>query len=277
MMIKDILVKLERDAARDSVCDFAVSIAGTFDAHLTGVAFGNAGIPSFVMPDVPSDVLAGVIAENEAAARKSIDRFESAIQRGGVAGEHRLVVDGNSGPPDALALLARRCDLSVVMQSDHRNGAHNDLMIEAALFGSGRPVLVVPYIHKGGVALNRVICCWDGSRTAARAVNDALPILRKAKSVEVFIVANEKTRTERELRGADIARHLARHGVQVEVEITPAADIDVASIVLSHAADLSADMLVMGGYGHSRLREFMLGGVTRGILETMTVPVFMSH
>lgn len=276
-MIKDILVKLERDAARDGVCDFAVSVAEIFEAHLTGAAFGNAGIPSFVMPDVPSDVLAGVIAENEGAARSAIQRFESLIQRHRVAGEPRLITDGASGPPDAFAILARRCDLSVVMQSDHHGGLHNDLMIEAALFNSGRPVLIVPYIHKGGVKLDRIVCCWDGSRTAARAINDALPFLRRAKTVEVFIVANEKTRVERELRGADLARHLARHGVKVEIEITPAADIDVASIVLSHAADLGADMLVMGGYGHSRLREFMLGGVTRGILETMTAPVFMSH
>ncbi|MDR3464572.1 MAG: universal stress protein [Xanthobacteraceae bacterium] len=276
-MIKDIVVKLERDAARDGVSDFAVSLAEIFEAHLTGVAFGNAGIPSFVMPDVPSDVLASVMAENETVARKAVERFEALIQRHRVAGEPRLIVEGDSGPPDALALIARRCDLSVVMQSDHHNGAHNDLMIEAVLFNSGRPVVIVPYIHKGGVTLNRVICCWDGSRTAARAINDALPFLRRAKTVEIFIVANEKTKVQREIRGADIARHLARHGVTVEIEITPAADIDVASIVLSHAADLSADMLVMGGYGHSRLREFMLGGVTRGILETMTVPVFMSH
>jgi nucleotide-binding universal stress UspA family protein len=276
-MIKDILVKLERDEARDSVCDFAVSVAETFDAHLTGIAFANAGLPSFVMPDVPSDVLASVLAENQAVARKTIDRFENTLKRSRIEGEHRLVMEGEAGPPDALALLARRCDLTIVMQSDHHRGAHNDLMIEAALFGSGRPVLIVPYIHKGGVTLDRVICAWDGSRTAARAISDALPFLRKAKSVEVFIVANEKTKLERELRGVDIARHLARHGVKVDVEITPAADIDVASIVLSHAADLSADMIVMGGYGHSRFREFMLGGVTRGILETMTVPVLMSH
>jgi len=276
-MIKDILLKLERDAARDNVIAFAVSVATTFDAYVTGVAFGHAAIPTFVMPDVPSDVLANVIAENQAAASAAVERFESAIKRSSVKGEHRFVLERDVGPPDALATLGRRCDLTVIMQSDHRSGAHNDLMIEAALFSSGRPVVIVPYIHKGDISLNRVVCCWDGSRTAARAVNDAMPFLRTAKSVEVFIVVNEKTRTERELRGADIARHLARHGVTVDVETTPAADMDVASIVLSHASDVSADLLVMGGYGHSHLREFMLGGVTRGILETMTVPVLMSH
>ena len=174
-------------------------------------------------------------------------------------------------------MMARRFDLTVVMQSDRHRHAYNDLMIEAALFNSGRPTIIVPYIQKQGVNLGRVLCCWDGSRTAARAISDSLPLLRKAKTVELFIVANDKTKWERELRGADIARHLARHDVNVEVEVVPAADIDVASVILSHVADCSADMIVMGGYGHSRLREFMLGGVTRAVLETMTIPVFMSH
>lgn len=276
-MIKDVVVKLERDASRDSVREFAVSVAETFGAHLTGVAFAHAGLPSFVMADVPSDVLASVFAENEATARAAIERFEEAIKRSDLSSEHRLVTESESGPPDVFAAMARRFDLSVIMQSDHRNGVHNDLMIEAALFDSGRPVIVVPYIQKTGLKLDRIVCCWDGSRTAARAVNDALPLLRKAKAVELFIVANEKTKTEQRLRGVEIARHLARHDVKVTIETMPAADIDVASVILSHAADCAADLIVMGGYGHSRLREFMLGGVTRGIMETMTSPVFMSH
>lgn len=276
-MIKDILVKLERDAARDHVRDYAISIAETFGAHVAGVSFAHASLPSFVLPDVPSDVLASMLAENEAAARGAVTRFDAAVGRSGVSSEHRLVLETEQGPPDVFATMARRFDLSVIMQSDHENGVHNDLMIEAALFNTGRPVIVVPYIQKDGLKLGRVLCCWDGSRTAARAANDALPLLRRASAVELFIVANEKTRTENEMRGADMAQHLARHGVKVTVETMPAADIDVASVILSHSADCGADMLVMGGYGHSRLREFMLGGVTRGILETMTCPVFMSH
>jgi nucleotide-binding universal stress UspA family protein len=277
MMIKDVLVKLEHDKSRDSVRDYAVSIAETFGAHVVGVSFAQAAIPSFVLADVPSDVLAAMLAENEAAARGAIDRFQEAVKRSNASTETRLVAESEIGPPDAFSAMARRFDLSVVMQSDHRSGAHNDLIIEGALFDSGRPLIVVPYIQKDGMKLQRIVCCWDGSCTAARAINDALPVLKKAKSVELFIVANDKTRTERELRGADIAQHLARHDVKIEVEVMPAADIDVASVILSHTADCSADMIVMGGYGHSRLREFMLGGVTRGILETMTIPVFMSH
>jgi nucleotide-binding universal stress UspA family protein len=173
--------------------------------------------------------------------------------------------------------MARRYDLSVVMQSDNSNGVYNDVLIEATLFESGRPVIVVPYIQKEGMNLDRIVCCWDGSRAAARAINDALPLLQKARTVELLIVTNKKTGNERELRGVEIGSHLARHGIKVEVEILPAADIDVANVILSRVAECSASMIVMGGYGHSRVREFILGGATRGVLTTMTVPVFISH
>ena len=138
--------------------------------------------------------------------------------------------------------------------------------MEAALFESGRPVLIVPYIQKAGLKLDRAMVCWDGSRNAARAIADALPLLARAKAVEVVIVTGEPGKERRD-RGADIAHHLARHGLKVEVERLVAGDIDIASTILSRAADLGADLIVMGGYGHSRLREFVLGGATRGILS----------
>jgi nucleotide-binding universal stress UspA family protein len=144
------------------------------------------------------------------------------------------------------------------------------------LFESARPVIVVPFIHKGGLKLDRVMACWDGSRAAARAIADSLPILKKAKQVEVVIVANERAKSD-EVSGADLGQHLARHDVKIEVKQMTSPDIDVASTILSYAADSSANLIVMGAYGHSRLREFVLGGVTRGMLEAMTVPVLMSH
>ena len=118
--------------------------------------------------------------------------------------------------------------------------------------------------------------CWDGSRAATRAIADCMPFLEKAKQVEIVIVADKPAKGD-EIPGADLGQHLARHGLKVDVKRITSPDIDVASTILSYAADSSADMIVMGGYGHSRLREFVLGGVTRGILETMTVPVLMSH
>ena len=134
----------------------------------------------------------------------------------------------------------------------------------------------MPYIQKSGLTLDRVMVCWDASRNAARAIADAMPLLARAKAIDVVIVASERVKSD-ELPGADIGQHLARHGLKVEVKRIVSPDTDVASTILSHAADTSADFIVMGGYGHSRLREFILGGATRGILKSMTLPTLMSH
>jgi nucleotide-binding universal stress UspA family protein len=134
----------------------------------------------------------------------------------------------------------------------------------------------VPYIQKERLNLRRVICCWDGSAPAARAIGDALPFLRKADHVELLVVATEKTR-EIDNLGPDMADHLTRLGLKVFLRQTHAADIDVGNAILSYAADNDAAFLVMGGYGHSRLREFILGGATRVMLSSMTLPVLMAH
>jgi nucleotide-binding universal stress UspA family protein len=120
-----------------------------------------------------------------------------------------------------------------------------------------------------------VLACWDGSRTAARAIGDAMPLLERAKAVEVVIVAEE--RKSEEMTGANMNAHLVRHGVAASVKRIAKGDIAIQDALLSYAADSGADFMVMGGYGHSRLREFILGGVTRGILASMTLPVLMSH
>ena len=118
--------------------------------------------------------------------------------------------------------------------------------------------------------------CWDGGRAAARAIRDAMPFLRRAGRIEVVIVTNERGKQD-QIERADIGAHLSRHGLNVAVKRMPLGDVDVADMLLSHAADEEVDFIVMGGYGHSRLREFVLGGVTRSLLRTMTVPVLMSH
>ena len=124
--------------------------------------------------------------------------------------------------------------------------------------------------------LDRVMVCWDGSRAATRAIADACRCSKKPSTVEIVIVAGKPAKSD-DVPGADLGQHLARHGLKVDVKRITSPDIDVASTILSYAADSAADMIVMGGYGHSRLREFVLGGVTRGMLQSMTVPVLMSH
>ena len=278
-MIKDIIVNLEHQIARDPARDFAITVAETFDTHVAGVAF--AYIPEFpgyvMLEQIPRDMMAQMVAESEKAARVAIERFDAAARRSLVSAEHRLLRALGAIAPEILSRLARRFDLSVLMQSKP-GGVNNDDMIETSLFQSGRPVIVVPYIQKDGLKLDHVVCCWDGSRAAARAFNDALPLLAKATQVDLLIVLNEKTSgDEKEIRGVEIAKHLARHDVKVQIEIIPAADIDVTNTILSYVADISGTLIVMGGYGHAKLREVILGGVTRDMLKSMTVPVFMSH
>ena len=277
-MIKDIIVHLEHQAERDPARDFAVTIAEIFDAHLAAVAFAYApDFPGYVMLEIPPDIAAQMIAESEKAALAAIERFEAAARRSLISAEHRLLKPVGASAPAVLSTLARRFDLGVFMQSEP-NGVDNDDMIEASLFESGRPLIVVPYIQKDGLKLDHVVCCWDGSRAATRAINDGLPLLVKATTVDLLIVLNEKTDTSpNEIRGAEMAKHLARHDVKVQIVTVPAADIDVTNAILSYVADVSGTLIVMGGYGHAKLREMILGGVTRGMLQSMTVPVFMSH
>jgi len=278
-MIKDIIVNLEHQVARDPARDFAISIAESFDTHVAGVAF--AYIPEFpgyvMLEGIPHDMMAQMVAESEKTARAAIERFDAAARRSLVSAEHRLLKALGAVAPEILSRLARRFDLSVLMQSEP-GGVNNGDMIETSLFKSGRPLIVVPYIQKEGLKLEHVVCCWDGSRAAARAFNDALPLLAKAANVDLLIVLNEKTTgDQKEIRGVEMAKHLARHDVKVQIETIPAADIDVTNAILSHVADISGTLIVMGGYGHAKLREVILGGVTRDMLKSMTVPVFMSH
>jgi len=136
-------------------------------------------------------------------------------------------------------------------------------------------VFIVPRIQRGPAKLEKAMVCWDGGLPAARALADALPLLKQAKEVELVSVSAKRQATE-ELPGFNISRHLARHGVNATLRKLPHAE-DVGACLLSYAADSGAHYMVMGGYGHSRVREFVLGGATRTLLGSMTVPVLMSH
>ena len=137
-------------------------------------------------------------------------------------------------------------------------------------------MLIVPFIQKDRLKLDHVMVCWDGSRAAARAVADAMPFLTRSGTTSI-VVADTQSAKSADRPGADIAIHLTRHGVNATIERIPVNKIDVSSAILSYAADTGADLIVMGGYGHSRLREFILGGTTRGMLASMTKPTLMSH
>jgi nucleotide-binding universal stress UspA family protein len=275
-MLKDVVVNLSGRAPLDFAADYATSIAATFGAHVTGIAFlYEPVIPDGTLGGVPVDLIELQREENSKIARDAISRFEAGVKKGGVAAETRQLDATFGGAATLFAQVARRFDISVVGQAQRDQGATDELIIEGALFESGRPVIVVPYIQKSGLTLERVLACWDGGRTAARAIADAMPFLERAKAVDLVIVAEERKNDE--ITGVRMSEHLTRHGVAVSVKRIARGDLSVQDVILSYAADSGADLMVMGGYGHSRLREFILGGVTRGILNSMTVPVLMSH
>ena len=276
-MIKDIIVNLSVGEGANAAADYAVSLAAAFDAHLAGIAFlYDPIVPVSGAGYIPADVIEAQERDNAAAAKAAIDRFVAAGKRAGVAAEPLTLSGSFAGVGNQFGRIARRFDLSIVGQAEPGTSAVEEIIAESALFESGRPVIVVPYIQKAPLKLDRVMLCWDGSRAAARAIADAMPLLERAGRVEIVIVANERGKKD-EIEGADMGAHLARHGLNVEVKRTVLGDIDVADVILSHAADAGSDFIVMGGYGHSRLREFVLGGVTRTIFRSMTAPVLMSH
>ena len=180
-------------------------------------------------------------------------------------------------PVDAVAKQARYADLVIVGQpdsSDRSNGTKN--FVAQLVIAAGRPVLILPY---AGSFLNigsRILVAWNASREATRAITDALPLLKRADSVDL-IALSSKHDTLSYIPTDEIVLYLARHGVHVEASKDHVTDIDAGNAILSYAADLSSDLVVMGGYGRSRLREWVLGGATQTILESMTVPVLMSH
>jgi nucleotide-binding universal stress UspA family protein len=279
-MIKDMVLNVTVGATDDATIDYSVSLAGAFDSHLAAVAFVYEEVPIAMLGDDMAaqwvDGVEELRREAQSAAKAALARFDKLARGAGVSAEARMVETSFTEAGDEFGRIARRFDLSLVRQAEPASRRPDNLIIQAALFDTGRPVLIVPYIQKGEARLDRILICWDGSRPAARAIADSLPFLRRAKAIEIVTIG-ERVKGEETMTGGDITDHLRRHGLSVATKNIVAPDVDVPSIILSHAADCSADMLVMGGYGHSRLREFVLGGTTRGILASMTVPTLMSH
>jgi nucleotide-binding universal stress UspA family protein len=276
-MIKDIVVSLSVVEDGDFAGDFAVSVASALDGYLTGIAFVyDPIVPVAAIAYMSPEVIDAQQRDSESAAKTALDRFCAAAARAGITAEAAKLPANYAGAGEQFGQIARRFDLAIVGQAEPGKDAVEAQIAEGALFESGRPVVMVPYIQKAPLKLDRVMVCWDGSRAATRAIADAMPLLARAGRVDVVIVANDPGKQD-EIPGADMGRHLARHGLKVDIARFAAGGIDVADALLSHAADSGADFIVMGGFGHSRLREFVLGGVTRSILRSMTAPVLMSH
>ncbi len=276
-MIKDLVVNLGGGGTPDAAASYAISMAKAYDAHVVGVAFVyEPVIPGSLLGGIPTDLIEVQREENAKAAEAAVAAFEAATGSSGVSAETRLLDASIAGASDLFGRIARRFDIAVVGQAPRDQGVSEELLIEGALFGSGRPVIVVPRTQTQSIVLDKAMICWDGSRPASRAIGDAIPLLQRSKAIEIVVVTGERDKSG-EITGANMKRHLARHGIDVEIKRIPAGQVDVQTAILAHAANSGSDFIVMGGYGHSRLREFILGGVTRSILKSMPVPVLMSH
>ncbi|HZR72515.1 universal stress protein [Bradyrhizobium sp.] len=277
MAIKDILLTLTSypDPTPVSVIDRAVSLASALDAHIAAVACDvHLEIPgSFV-----SFGTAGAIAAREAhrshdAAQDLLAAFEAAAQKAGLS--HEIIHERSVSyrVPGQLVAYARLRDLTIVSVP----ASYDQWYAEAIIFGSGRPTLVVPESEpRNPFKLNTVVVAWDFSRSAARAVADAIPVLEKAKTVRVVTVTNEKA-IDTSHSTEEVAKNLSRHGIDVIVDRVDAGGFTIGESLTREIASHNADLLVMGAYGHSRFREFILGGATQSMLARPLLPILLSH
>ena len=279
MAYKDLLVHVDDTRSCAARLQAAVDLAAAHEAHLTGVYIIADPSPAvFATGHVPPEFLDSMQQRVRERAEAALARFAEVAGRNQISFETRIDRVLYTEVVDALATNARYADLVIVGQADPDDPEGPRYLPEGVTLGSGRPSLVIPYIGPTPTLGQRVTVAWNAGREAARAVNDALPILAGAQAVDVVTVnPSEAPFGHGEEPGADIALHLARHGVKVEVQRIDTRDLDVANAILSHVADRGSDLLVMGAYGHSRLRELVLGGVTRTILHDMTVPVLIAH
>jgi nucleotide-binding universal stress UspA family protein len=280
-MMKDILVHIPTERPVQPVIDASISVAAAFGAHLDAVATGY--IPTSTAYVVNGGAAAAVAAvyemERERAAERAaaaIAIFETAARRANIAYESRSIEDLPAEAAASIAAAARLYDLAVVPQPDAEREAFDNATSTEVLFQAGGPVLFVPHIFRGGLKAKRIGICWDGSRLASRALKDARPFLSQADTI-VTISINEAQVAPAEASAQKLVQHMGRTGLPTKLIELTARRSEIEPSILSLAADESLDMLVMGAYGHSRLQEGILGGVTREMLKTMTVPTLMSH
>ncbi|MCK6454164.1 MAG: universal stress protein [Alphaproteobacteria bacterium] len=279
MALTNILVHIDNGRAVAARLDVALQLAGRHNAHLTALyAIAAPRVPEHVRTMIPESVLQLQARQAADAANKAHATFDSACRAAGLGARSEWRQTAGE-PLEQLALHARYADMAIVGQADPDEGDGERVDLPGMLaLAVGRPVLAVPYVGKYPRVGDNVMICWNASREATRAVNDALPILERAKSVTVMTVNPQGgTGGHGEQPGADISLHLARHGVKVASTHIVSNELDPADLILSRAADLSVDLLVMGVYGRSRLREIVFGGVSRHMLRHMTVPVLLSH
>jgi nucleotide-binding universal stress UspA family protein len=280
MASKDLLLSLTSypEPTAVSAAEAAIGYAALLDARITAVAFEiEIPMPLGFYADALVDLSGLIAAEREKSvrhARALVSAFEAAARRWGVPHEALVGAANTAQTPALIRDHARLRDLTILPLGPTPDYRH--VVAETVIFEAGRPVLVLPEAAALTPALDRVVVAWDFGRPAARALADALPLLARAGHVAVVNVETgtppETTRTRE-----DLLRHLDRHGIAATFETFEAGDRTVGAALADHAVDAGADLLVMGAYGHSRLRDFVVGGATKSLLAAPPLPLFLSH
>jgi nucleotide-binding universal stress UspA family protein len=279
-MFKNLLVHIPTERSPRPVIEGSVSLAHACGAHLDAFSVGYEATTNVPLVAEGGAAVAAIFEVEEQRATERAETalgvFEVEARNAGISYSTRALC---ALPADAASIAgatARLYDLTIVLQPEFDRVTFDNTLPQEILFEAGGPVLFMPYTFRGAFAARRIGVCWDGSRLAARALRDAMPLIRQADALTIITITNGETPPV-ESSSEHLIRHLARAGLPAKIASIAASRSDIQPGLLSIAADESLDLLVMGGYGHSRLREFVLGGVTREMLRSMTVPTLMSH
>ncbi len=281
MSYKDLLIHLDDSDICEARVDAAITLAKREGARVTGVALAlESTISTYIGIDIPSSLTQAQQKIVREAADSAVVKFTIAAEKAGVEFETRIIACSATKAPARMAFFARHADLIVMGQPnpDVKGKAFQEALLDAVISQSGRPIYVMPYIGSYKAKPRKAVIAWDGSKKAVRAVNDSIPLLQ-ARDEVIVLVVNPKKRSDEYggQQGENLVNHLERHGISATVAVRENPDLSVDTIIQNFISDSGADLLVMGAFGHSKLREKAFGGVTDSILHEMIVPVLMSE
>ena len=279
MSYKSILTILSDPQAVQSTLDACATVAQRFDAHLEVLCLGiDHTQTGFYYAGASAVIFQETLARAESEAEALAEAVRARLGRETLRWSTDTAVAQLGSIATLVALRARFCDLVVLPKpSGHDTAGDAEAVVEAALFDGMAPVLIVPDSGLRADQGRKVVIAWNQSTEALVAIRRALPLLKQADSVNIAIIDPPRQGAERSDPGGQLGQWLARHGVRCEVAVLARTESKISDIILRHARDVDADMIVMGAYGHSRLRQAILGGATRNMLEVAELPVLMSH
>jgi nucleotide-binding universal stress UspA family protein len=277
-MYRNLLVHIPTERSPRAAIDGSISLAMTCEAHLEAIAVGYESINEIPFVAEGGVAMASLYeAQHQRAlesAQAALAVFEFEAKAAKIPYTSRAIAGPFAEAADIVGAAARLSDLTIVSQPEPKDAFFDNLMPQEILFRAGGPVLMLPYTFRGALKVGRIGILWDGGRLAARALRDAMPLISKANALTILSV-NDPVSVE--ASPDRLLTRLASLGLPAKAVALQADHSDIQPMILSAAADEGLDLLVMGGYGHSRLQEVVLGGVTRDMFRSMTVPTLMSH